>query len=341
MSGAALKWVFDQEGSGPGMQALLMVLALSATDPSQLCELSLADLARQTRQSRRSVSRLLAELEGVGVIERDDRWAGDGGRQIVARLRLDRSVRLPTVEERHAARPELDGVEILEEQKDNAASEGGLDNFAGGGSRQIMHQVSPNSAPGQDKFASPPLYTNLEESLSSAREGAREGERERNLEFQKRLRADWGRFAAVYPGVEAMDLARGEEELGRLKLGERDAAIREAAHYAAAVKAAKKSFPKEAWRWVADRDFERLAAVRAARGGAGGGEAGRVTVKRLTPAGRAWDAYDRGRGKVPGFWFWSDQYGCEIGLKPALFPPGGAGAPAPAEAATGPPGEAA
>jgi len=38
-----------------------------------------------------------------------------------------------------------------------------------------------------------------------------------------------------------MDLERGEQELGRHNLSDRDVAIREAAHYAAEFKASKKT----------------------------------------------------------------------------------------------------
>ena len=63
MSGPALTWAIAQRGSGPGMQVLLLTLGLSATDPNQLVELPIDLLAEYTRQSRRSVTRLLAELE--------------------------------------------------------------------------------------------------------------------------------------------------------------------------------------------------------------------------------------------------------------------------------------
>lgn len=337
MSGEALKWALDQEGSGPAMQALLLVLGLSATSPSQLCELSRADLARRTRQSQRNVTRLLAELEELGVVERDDRYSGDGGREIIARLRIDRTVRLPTREERASMPASHEGEnEDFDNPEDSPAGESGRDNMSRPRSGQEPHQVGTNSTSGRDKNFPPPLYTNLEESLSSASASAREGERETSTKFQKRLREDWKRFAANYPGVMAMDLARGEQELGRLNLGDRDVAIREAAHYAAEVKAAKKTFPKEAWRWIADRDFDRLAEARQAKAEAAGLKAPLVPVRKGTPGGDAWEAARRAQGSPPPIWTWSERYGCDVFYAPTMFPPGAtrasaAAAPKPAD----------
>lgn len=331
MSGEALKWAMDQQGSGPAMQALLLVLGLGATSPSQLCELSRADLARQTRMSQRNVTRLLAELEELGVVERDDRYIsgaadGNGGREIVARLRLDRTVRLPTREERGAMPGSHD------DNSDNPNVEGtdeaGRDNMSRPRSGQEPHEVGTRTPPGRDKNSTPPLYTNLEESLSSARAEAREGEKERFVEFQKRLKDDWKRFAANYPAIAGLDLERAEQEFGRLNLGDRDIAIREAAHYAAEFKASKKTFPKEAWRWVVARDFDRLAEVRQAKAEKAGLKAPLVPVRKGTRLGDAWEASDRRAGKKT-FWSWSDELGCHVAWKSTMSPPDLAAAPAP------------
>jgi DNA-binding transcriptional ArsR family regulator len=309
------------------MQALLLTLGLSATDPSQLCELPIGLLAERTRQSRRSVSRLLAELEQMGVIERDDRYVAYGDRKLIVRLRLDREVRLLTLTERNAM-PASHGVEdaASDDPKDAETSETGRANPAER-SCQSCREVMPKATTGRANPASPPLYTNLEESLSNASASAREGEREKFIEFQKRLRDDQKRFVANYPGIAGMDLERVEQELGRLNLGDRDIAIREAAHYAAEFKASKKTFPKEAWRWIAARDFDRLAEVRQAKAEKAGLKAPLVPVRKGTRAGDTWEASDRRTGKK-GYWTWSDEHRCLVSWRPTLFPPESAAAAA-------------
>jgi len=335
MSGDGMKWAREQRASTPGGQLLLLELGLNASDLGTVVDLSIPRLADVTRQSRRTVSRLLAELEAAGAIERADAYDGTGGRRVIVRLKFDCMLDEATVGERAAmTTSDSDESPVSDDPKDETESGEGRANLARPRSRQTAYEVVPNSASGRANGDTTPYTTNLEEeSLSSARARASEGEKERIEEFQKRLRDDWTRFAAVYPNVGAMDLARGEQEIGRLSLTDREVAIREAGHYAAEVKTAKKTFPKEAWRWLADRDFERLAELRKARGDAAGPEAARVPVRRPTPAGQAWDAYERDTGKR-GFWTFSKEYGCEIGLRPTLFPPQ---LDPPDEAATGPP----
>jgi hypothetical protein len=230
--------------------------------------------------------------------------------------------------------PTSDG-EVSDDQNIAEGDEAGPAKLAGPRSRQTAHQVPPNSASGPAKCDTTPLYTNLKESLLNASASAREGEREKIIEFQKRLKEDWKRFAANYPGVAAMDLARGEQELGRLNLGDRDVAIREAAHYAAEIKAAKKTFPKEAWRWIADRDFDRLAEVRQAKAEKAGLKAPLVPVRKGTPAGDRWEASDQRAGKK-GYWAWSDEHRCQVSWRATLFPPDLGTAPPPPTEPTAP-----
>ncbi len=169
---------------------------------------------------------------------------------------------------------------------------------------------------------SPLIYNNTTKQYLSSPSSDLEAERERErkADFQKRLDEDWGRLLKAYPVTGAMDLTLAKRELGRLSLGDRGEAIRWASVYAAEVRAAKRSHPKEVWRWLADRDFERIAELRQARAEKGGDARPRTFVEFGTPAFAAW-ARAKGKpieamlttrneaGKV-GWWF------------PTLFPPG-------------------
>jgi hypothetical protein len=89
------------------------------------------------------------------------------------------------------------------------------------------------------------------------------------------------------------------------------------------------------WRWIADRDFERLAEWRQARAERAGLKRPPVRVRRPTPAGHAWEAADRAAGRT-GRWEWSEDCGCQVSWRPSMLPPGVTRAAAPATAPADP-----
>lgn len=333
-----MKWAREQRTGGPGAQLLLLELGLNASDLGTVVDLSIPRLADVTRQSRRTVSRLLAELEGLGALERADAYDGTGGRRVIVKLKLDCVIDEATFAERTAmTTSDSEETAVSDEPKNETETGEGRANLARPRSRQTAHEVVPNSASGRANGDTTPLYTNLEESLSNASASGREGERERVEEFRKRLDDDWKRFCLAYPTSVAMDLTAAKRELGALKLGDRDQAIRFAADYAAEIKAAKRSFPKEAWRWLADRDFDRIAELRQVRAEKVGLKAPPVTVRKGTPAGDAWEKWHREHGKPSVYWPWSRELNCHVRSEPTLFPPGETQPVDPPESSTGPP----
>lgn len=287
-------WFYRQFTADAGSQMLLQLLCWRADEAGGMTPIDRAYLARHSRQSERSVSRALKEFEECGAFTRRIIFDEDGGRLIAGKLNFDVTMDMPTVAERNAMRP-------LHGENGEAEAESGRDNLSlpdDGGVGTNNAQVGTNSACAQDNLSRPSLC--IEKPIVKSLKSAGEPARERDDDFQKRLEENhWPRFLKAYPFTGSMDMVAAKRGLGKLGIGDREEAIKWAAVYAADTKTDKRSFAKEAWRWLAERHFEQLAQWRKTQNEAVGVSRDPVFVIEGSPWWDTWQAWRRSRGMLP------------------------------------------
>jgi hypothetical protein len=154
------------------------------------------------------------------------------------------------------------------------------------------------------------------ESLQKQIEEVEEGD----SEFQKRLDADFERFAKVYPFDPSMDREAARAALGDLLLGDRDNAIAKVPAYVAALRAKKRSFVMDAVNYLRKRKFDEIADLQQEQAERAGLDKPLVFVVAGSEAFKAWDAAARSQGKT-GYPAYAKHEGRAGWWFPTLWPP--------------------
>lgn len=298
MSGEALGWAVRQHTGDVGSQCVLLLLALRADEAGEMTEIDADYFAARACLSRRTIFRCFGALRDLGLFETEVGFARSGGRKLHGRLRLDVST---------AAMQKTQASEGVEE---TVAGEGSAD-FAlpeTGQVVQISHQGSAKSALpslcSKEDINNPPNPPCTE----ARHEAADEGEE---------LEAWLVKFQASYPFDATMSVSEVRRAGAALSLKDRAKALRWAAEYAADLKRRGATRPLDAARWLRERRFAEVEAIKDGRAKAIGLGKSLVFVAQGTRAWQAWVAH----GHKPGL-NTSTHQGRNGWWFPALWPPG-------------------
>lgn len=332
MSWRTVNWANEQRTSSTGTQLVLLQLANWATPEGDIRVVGVEALAALCLQSERSIFRRLAELETAGIFTRQVIGRHENGARLVSgKLHLEKSYRCDSGPEGEGVAANLSATpadRVAVTPDDSVAVGGGVADtpVSYPAATAVSYPYKKDSTRQDSKPESPPPPP------VAAAEPAKESEEEkfenRELEFQKRLEADFAEFRKAYPFDHVMSVANAREELGELNLTDRKLATRNAAKYAEALKKNKRDFATHAANWLKRREFDRVAETEQIQAEQAGLAKPLVFVQFMTPGWDAWAAHHGRHGtKMPpaasrhlgksGWWF------------ETLFPPKSTDPPAP------------
>ena len=295
-------WAIRQRTGDCASSYVLMLLAMRADERGEMTEIDADYLAERACVSRTTVFRCLKTLRDLGVFETETRFMRSGGRRVSGRLRLDVLIVSPDMREAHGS----------EDASERDAEEGSIK------SERPDGQVVSNPNEGSSESERPTLCSNSlviyppnPPSAEQPETGEREGDD---------LEAQFEKFQRIYPFDASMRISEARKAFEALSLRDRARALRWGAAYAADLERRGATRPVDAARWLRERRFDDVEAVKGVQAKAQGLSGPRVFVAKGTRAWGAWVSH----GHKPGLTCGSGTAGdSRVGWWfPSLWPPG-------------------
>ena len=318
MSGEALGWALRQStGDGPS-KALLIYLALRSDEVGGMTLIDPDYLIAVSGFGRTTVFRCLGTLRDLGLLESETGFLRSGGRRSQGRLVLSATASaMPATHASDAPAPDgekegssgagLPGGEVVREP-DQGSSGAGLPDG------EVVREPNQGSS-GADLPTlcsnSLVIYPPNPPSAVEAETGEREGD-DAQPQFEK--------FQRSYPFDASMRISEARKAFEALSLRDRARALRWGAAYAADLERRGATRPVDAARWLRERRFDDVEAVKGVQAKAQGLSGPRVFVAKGTRAWGAWVSH----GHKPGLTCGSGTAGdSRVGWWfPSLWPPG-------------------
>lgn len=340
MSTEADEWAYRQETPSPAVQIVLILLARIADQNGNIQFISVEYLFRKARQSKASTFRRLNELEELGLLTRIKKFVNR--RAIISgKLHLERTLRDGDQEPSDPVAEALESALVAPDQEplavDSAKPNFGpseenddsqIENRQSEGSTILNLRVEDSHSSESRGFSLLRVpYKDkgnliIESSSTTALQKQIEEVEKADIEFQKRLGADWERFKEAYPLDASMDRDATREALGELSLGDRDKCIRAVPKYLAVLAAKKRSFPMDAINFIRKRKFDEIVdAEQEQAERAGFDKPKTVFVSYPSEAFDAWDAHARRHGRIGYPHTIKNDKGQSGWMFPTLYPP--------------------